>query len=574
VCRPFLSSVATNDGDQYSSVRLGFIGGIPSEAGRRSFLHFAPPHFSLSGSPELIQKCNVQLSAYKKSGRGITVENPVEISDDVKFTDELLGQERETDKRRFLLARLPEDCVRCEITVSTDGLKKSKHFYVDSESLVDEFELPPGRDSLGQPSKDSTPVFQGLELAAREYKLPGELPIASLPLQDSDTEFDESGSSRIMQLMHVRRRLSWESTKRLVPGCVPRFSESRYSLRWVFRNIEALHCLGVIEIEENMGTGISAVSALPPKIILLPVRANGHDQKGVSWTPYQSMPVGCWSPDLMQKLQRFAKPSIGVDVRVAFRRSSDIVVPPRRILLTAEDKAIDRIQELADKLEVEFTGSVPYASQLAAVFSDINLLAEHENWESGIPAGTFTTRYFDPHTLSLHQRRLEHDDRYELWECTQDERPVWRFFVVDVKNDRRLEIVDRQTARWFVRRQALPNAPIPITVNNILVPVELRLPRMLERLLILSSGELPDRCKYGERHSPFLSSERSRQFAIPSPQEAGSVNSNSKVRRCSGEFFQYYGGFRTAAWPGREPMPLLGLNTESISASGLENLYD
>jgi hypothetical protein len=85
----------------------------------------------------------------------------------------------------------------------------------------------------------------------------------------------------------------------------------------------------------------------------------------------------------------------------------------------------------------------------------------------------------------------EDPDRFVLAECAHQERPGWRFFVLDREEDRRLQIADRQLARWFVRTSALPSCPVPESGGELVLPWELRLPRIVERILLLGSGRAP-----------------------------------------------------------------------------------
>jgi len=373
-----------------------------------------------------------------------------------------------------------------------------------------------------------------------------------------------------MQLMQLRKTLSWKEAKACLPACLPAASTAFSDTTNIALQVQALHSLGIVELEENPQGGLDRLVALPPQITLLPRLANrGYESGSGILKSYEAVLVGCWLPDQLLRLQKAAKPRAGVDLHVTPRKEWAVLAPHRRALLSYGESSIARFNAVAEKVGALFDESEPLACRLARATRSIDELADSHDWTPGRPSDVFTTRYFDPRAIGVSDCPIDNGDRYVLWECRHPNRPIWQHYVVDREKNCRLLVPDRQIARWFVRKRALQNTPIPAVQDEIIVPLELRLPRLLERVLVLSSGFAPVLKRYTAPTSPFMKTEHSRRFAIPAPPER-QVDWLAFRKHCTGNFCCYRGAYGTAAWPWNEPMPMLGIYAEMTRGIGLE----
>ena len=515
--RVFRAAVPSQEDQRHPDIRL--VGGIPTERGKGAYLWFALPEFVVALPPG--QEEEIRLLAHDEHGTATPGKLKEDLS--VEASDRgasLWDPSTKPQTRRFNIAGLSTTSAHCELEVAVDGkVIASRGFYVDREPASGELAAPVTRDGLGLITESNDrALVRGMTLEAPASPPPDDLPVAVRPLPLSeDVEPDDAACQRVMQLMRTRHRLSWRDAKRFLPGCLPKSIASRQGSRYLIHEVQILHALGILELEEGFGGGLSALAELPPRMVLLPRLANrGYDDRFGAWKSHQAVLTGCWLPDRLNEVKRAAKKA-GAEFHVASRQGAAIFLPPYRSVLATGPSAMERLSQVAHALEVGFDGAVPFACRLASVMASIDDLVSHPDWTPGRPADTFESRFFDPRNLGVSGRPGTTKDRYALWECRHPDRPIWSFFIVDCEAHRRLEVRDRQVARWFVRRQALLGTPIPSEQDQILIPLELRLPPLLERLLTLSSGFPPELKQYKKGRSPFLKRSISERFAIPAP---------------------------------------------------------
>ena len=552
---------------------IRFSGGIPSGRGRGAFLHFGLPEAVVeqTGSGALV---DVRLRALDDRGNSVTGRLGPRGPGSSPRRGETLWEGIEEQTTRFDIVDVSPACAHCEVEVIVDGaVVASRGFFVDTEPLSNDFETPVARDGLGLPATDSKPaIFQGLSCTGEFDGTAPSLPLASRLLAAEKELIPDTTALRVMQLMRTRHRISWREAKRLLPGCLAHGVSVHADARYLVHQIKILDALGILEVEENHEGGLSSIVELPPEIVLLPRLANrGFDDRLGPYSSHQAVLAGCWLPAQMEGLKRAAKPRFGVELHTAPRGPGAAFAPHFRSLLATGEKAIDRIRTVADKLEVAFS-ACPLAIQMARSMWRIDGLSDLSKWTPGKPADTFETRFFNPRSLGVSDRLPPDGDRYVLWECRHPDRPVWRFFIVDNEAARRLEVGDRQIARWFVRRHAVPDGVLPGSQGDVLVPLELRLPPILERMIALSSGRPPEFKRYERAYlSPFRDPDTSRKFAIPAP-PAEPVDWLGSRDTCTGNFCVYRGAYGTAAWPSHTPLPMIGVGVERVTELGLEDV--
>ena len=570
--RVFLGADQSQDKEWYPEIRL--VGGIPTQRGKRAYLSFGLPDVVLDLPPSQ-ETPDIRLRVHDEQGSDAPGQLTPDLSNGASDGEaSLWDPSTKAQTKYFHITDVAQRAVRCEIEIAVNGeVIASRGFYVDREPVTGESAPHKSRDALGliTESKERTRV-RGMTTGELDSPPLGDLPIAHDILQDHHQNVrPDDAAQRVMLLMRTRHRLSWGEAKRLLPGCLPKSDAGRPGSHKLIREVKLLHSLGILELEESASGGFSALTELPPKMVLLPRRANrGYFREGGTWASHQAVLTGCWLPDYLDRVKAEAK-RVGADFHVISRPRAALFSPHCRSVLATGPDAMRRLGLVAKALQVDFDGPVPFACRLASVTQSIDDLVSHPDWTPGRPANTFERWFFDPRKLSVSERPSVPEDRYVLWECRDQDRPTWHFFIVDSERRCRLEIRDRQVARWFVRRQALPQTPIPSGQHQILIPLELRFPPLLERLLTLSSG-LPLELKaYEKGQSPFRHRRHRDLFTIPAPPESGNDRSTPRGP-CSGIFCLYRGVHPTAAWPLNGSIPMLGVLTDTVSTKGLKEV--
>jgi hypothetical protein len=394
----------------------------------------------------------------------------------------------------------------------------------------------------------------------------------------------------------------------------PTTDRSSYPIGWSQnRQLAALHALGCLEIEESQDGGWLKLAALPPQVspspslrwITDPIRGGQS-----AWRQYDLR--GMWLPEEIEALtDAIAEPdSDSKRIMCELRPPADKallkgLLPGRRRILVAESK-IARLEQAIKKVQ-QLHPSVQYIPGPAAMSAKVatetsrataprilnyrdalrslrDLSAQHgAPWRPLTADPTTLDRYgriqrFDPIALTLKcVDSCDHELAVECLECEiRNHRRV--HIVIDRKKERFAPFADRQLARWMARHLMAPDAPVMVSAGatlgrDLAVPLELQLPRHLERLLCLQSNHPPNLAQYwtdpGDRTadryaSPFHSPEAQRTFKVPAAVPVSFVRSVQSATP-SGAFVVYpevYG--RNPVWPEEKPMPVIGVKARPL----------
>jgi hypothetical protein len=563
--RPFRAATSSAD-DTTTQPALRLVRGIPSdpERGRDAYVHFALPEIQVTGAFDTNGPPEVVLRTIDERGQEFGPLRLLTLTPEAQDSDSLLTTPSVYASYTGTLPELPADCAICEIDlkVATEVVSLSR-FFVDRVPISDAAVDPVGRDALGLiADADDDVVIRGLTQAEMTPDV-AYRPVAHGVTSLESAPEDDMAGLRTMQLLRIRGQLSWQNARRWLPGCMPTGTADNAHL---MHAIFALHSLGIIELEERSEGGLDRILANPPMLVLLPRRANlGIRQHGGRFISDEAVLAGCWLPEELADLERVSK-TYGVERWTSARPMGAALAPHRRALTS--DSGLDPLKEVARELDVPFDPLAPLACRLASVLASIDTLRNRGGWITGRPSDVWSCRYFDPRNIGVSRTPLTTDDRFVLWECKHPNYPVWQHFVIDQELNRHLAVADRQLARWFVRVQALPNTPIPVSGDTLFVPLELRLPRILERVLVLSSGYAPILKRFTGVRSPFAKRTESERFQIPAPPDHV-VDWLAFRQSCTGNFCCYRGSYRTAAWPLGEPIPMLGLSPRQTQGLGL-----
>jgi hypothetical protein len=447
---------------------------------------------------------------------------------------------------------LPERAFAGDVTLCGHDARRTLFFdwHPDPPVVAD----IPTRDRLGRLAQAEA-ALRGFDVLAESEQAERALPLEKKPIGSiSGAPRTDHGGLRLMHLLRSTSPLRWVRGKRLLPRCL----ESPADDLDLASVVSVLHSLGVLEIVEGTEVGWSRLVALPPAAVLLPTLAN-------LWSPgkglqqgHQALLVGCWLESELQDLEREARRH-GVELVESASDGSCSLIPRRRLLIAEGDRAVDRISRV-----VTLQARVPGACSMLEVLAPLAQLPEADGWAPGGLSPAWRRLYFDPCTLGLIDSPPNEEDRFVFVQCALPERPGWRFFLLDRERECRLHVADRQLGRWFVRSRSC-SSPVPVSHDTLFLPVELRLPLVLERALVMSSGRVPVLSRYAPSRSPFRRSAVARRFSIPAPANSGS-RSGGPGKGPTGTFIAYPGVYGTPAWPRDTSVPMISCSPERIDA--------
>lgn len=560
--------------------RIEVRGGIPSSPGSSAYLPFALPTIEVPASATPGRKPpEVDVQYFDERGQSMGAKALAEPFDDT------LGLLDDGNARLYQIPSPPHQAGSCVIGLRTaEPLVPERRIFVDSHPDVPEGAELPLRDVFGEKTDNiEHSAFRGLEVLSTVSGEMPETPIGRPCAWVSPPTTDRAGLN-VMHLLRSRGEIRWNIARQWMPLCSPG-NEGSTPIdpnRLAFE-VSMLHALGVLELREGSDVGWDALVALPPSVIVLKQRANlGFDRRGFK-SGLVALLVGCWLESEIESLRRAGR-RYSVDMRELSQHRRLQLSPHSRFLVAEGEHEISRIERSLAEVRAARSRarrgaalplgqvnspSEPLALRLARAVAPIRELARSSKWIPGGLSDVWLTRYFDPRSLSVTPNAPADDARFVLAECRHRERAGWRFFLLDRAEGRRLQVTDRQLARWFVRVEALPSAPLPVSGDELVLPWELRLPRVLERSIVLCSGQAPSLKRYSSMRSPLHSSHTSRLFGIPPPPSTvvGWFRSHSS---CSGNFICYHNAYGSPAWPTKTPLPAIGAMAYPLSGVGLE----
>lgn len=547
---------------------LRLTGGILSGAGRFSFMSFAPPSVTVV-DPDAKKPCALRVRQFDAVGRELGTRN-LAIENAHLLTDELELDAGVGETRATIPSLSPGTCV-CELEAQfDDGTVQDIRFFIEHSPTSTDYVAPMTRDGLGEPISDNVQASSSARAmddndSRRQWSIGAH---SRKPVRTARV-FEDTAGQLLMRLLRARGTVTWQRAKEWLPRClqvstVPHGYESVYLVDQVL----ALHSLAILELEENLHGGLDRLLAIPPAITLLPRLANlGLAGRSGLCFSHEAVLVGCWLPEELAKMERAARRS-GLELVVLLREEGVPLAPHRRSLLIEGEYVMERLQRVASESGVRFLGPAPLACKLVTNMGSLGNLNTSAAWRPGMPAGVYVKRFFDPRSLGVVRDDSVLPDRFLLCECR--ERSWWRFFIIDRETERHLKIHDRQLGRWFVRRQALPNVPVPVSDGDLFVPFELRLPKFLERAIVMCSGRAPRLKRFKSIVSPFSEPSVSDAFCIPPPPEQA-VDWLASRTHCTGNFCCYAEAFDNEVWRRERPMPLLNALARPVRGLGLES---
>jgi hypothetical protein len=352
--------------------------------------------------------------------------------------------------------------------------------------------------------------------------------------------------------------VSWTRARRDMPTLAPNIDYSKLSFG-LPNQLLNMHSLGILEVVENKVEGLERVVQINPQLVLSPYKRMVSPGKFV----FECLLVGCWLPDQLKKVKRYAdKASLRIDITL---RQHLPLSPPRISICTQEGwsrevSIYDRFAEVAKGVGVEFQRHALLGLEMSSALGEIDQLESENYWKSGTPHKvSWDMQYFDPINLSLSMKPIVGTYKYELWECKYQKYNIWRHYLIDKENDCHCLIHDRQLARWFVRVKAT-QASLPVCNSKLILPIPLKLPRVMERAICISTGFLPE---FTNKYTGRISKEDRSKFAIPDSKS--NSDDVGGIRPCPPGFFSYSNFYKSVLWPENKQMPLIGMIGEEIS---------
>ncbi len=329
-----------------------------------------------------------------------------------------------------------------------------------------------------------------------------------------------SPHDRLCRLLRSRPHLAWVKARDQIRQCGRNDSfDDRHNLS---SQLFSLHQMGVVEIVESASGGLERVQALPPRLAITVAQANlGIKPGGGLHKARRFLFTGAWLPRETISLYELASKTGGL----MFHQEPDTVdttlLPPDRCVLTTSREGESKLQDWAIRMGVQFESITPDAVSSLSSIMPISNIATKLEWRPGLPGAGYDTFEFDEGRVCRTSTRRK-GLAMSLLECRHHDSGLWSHFLVDEPNNQHVKIHDRQLGRWLVRRFHLPDAPVPVdSTGALLVPLELRLPRHLERAFALESGRAPETVWFdgatAGSESPFLRPEIARRFRIPPP---------------------------------------------------------
>jgi len=379
---------------------------------------------------------------------------------------------------------------------------------------------------------------------------------------------------RLCRLLRSRTALEWSQARDQIRQCGRDNSfDDRFSLTG---QLFALHQLAVLEIIESDDAGLDRVQALTPRLAVTVAQANLGIRPGAGIARARRFLLsGAWLPEELKSLLSAVRRYPTLQYSEIPIASDTTLLPPYRCVLAPSETAVRQLGEICTQLNIEHESAIPDAVSSLGSCSSISDAVDRLDWREGSPDAGFDVFEFDPEAI-CRIRRSNGQHSLRLRECRRRDSGTWKYFLVDESRPDRpkhAEIHDRQLGRWITRARILNEAPLPVDAHGaLLVPLELRLPRHLERVLALESGRGSETVWFSSSGSPFSSPFRdpevAKRFGIPAP-TTDRIRPYAVDGHFSHTFLRYPNVFGTAIWPSGTAMPILNLCAERISTLGL-----
>jgi hypothetical protein len=443
--------------------------------------------------------------------------------------------------------------------------------YLERTTASVELPEPPRRSRIG--AIDETGSLSGrvglggetrtIRLDATQMGPPLRL---NTPVPTTDAPHD-----RLCRLLRSRSALPWSKARDQIRQCGrDETFDDRHNLS---SQLFSMHQMGVVEIVESPQGGLDRIQALPPRLAITVAQANlGLARRGGIRRGRRFLLTGAWLPREIVELQRLASSTEDLEFHQTADTDDATLLPPERCVLTSSKQGETTLGKLAGRLGIQFEDGTPDAVSSLSCIAAISETEALLDWRPGIPGAGYETFEFDINRICRTNAPTE-GRPFRLLECKRRDSGLWIHYLVDDRGNRHAAIQDRQLGRWIVRRLGIPEAPLPVdSAGALIVPLELRLPRHLERAFALESERPPETVWFGGDRaisdSPFLDRSTSTRFHIPSPTTTR-VRPYAVNERCCHAFLRYPGVHGTPLWPTGKPMPMLECQASKIATLGL-----
>jgi hypothetical protein len=461
--------------------------------------------------------------------------------------------------------------VLAEAYLANDRNRTKARVFIQITADCSSLNPPPKRNRHGFPDPDGQLVGRVGLLCNKVVIDIGNQPPGRPFSHEASPPPTNSAHLRLCRLLRSRGEIPWSMGRSLMQQCGRdgTFDDRRNLTNQVL----ALHQLGVLELIESGDGGFDRIQTLAPRISITSTRINlGMRQHGGFYLGRRFSITGAWLARELQALYKKSKRVGGLICQFGTAEAEQTLLPGIRDIVTITDAAIDNLQLIAKEIGAQFECQVPDALSSLACMDDLDQIISGLEWHAGVPGAGYDTSEFDP--IGLCRRRvLSTLPKLGLLECKRHDSGLWVYFIVDRSRNCFAKIHDRQLGRWIVRSLSCPDAPVPVDQADLVVPLELRLPRHIGRVFALESGRSPETVWYrqerGSYRSPFCTPELSSRFRIPRPPH-GRIRPYESADRCSGVYLRYPMIYGTAIWKIGECLPVIGAKAERIATIGLD----
>lgn len=456
-----------------------------------------------------------------------------------------------------------------EVFLENEELDSKVRVYLQGTNAATQIPDPPLRNSIG--ALDEAGLLSGpIGRVSASSVAPAVSQLGKPLTANSSLPRLDAPNDKLCRLLRSQGAIPWGRARDLIRQCGQ--DDSFDDRQNITSQLFSLHQLGVLEVVEAPATsgGLDRVQALPPRLAVTAGNANLGLIDGKFESKHRFLLTGAWLPREIKQLHQLIAKSAGMTFHHDRTTDDETLIPPYRCVLLDKEDAKAGLRKIASQLKVQFEDHVPDSVSSLASTIPLSEVREFLEWRSGEPGAGFEVFEFDPSAL-CRSSRCGDGRQLRLLECKRRGSGQWVFFLFDNAQDQYAVIDDRQLGRWMVRVDYAPDAPLPVDSKGaVLVPLELRLPRHLERILGLESGRAPEVVWYGSSHpSPFIHPDKADKFQFPPPPTSQRVRPYEGVGRCSHALIRYPNAYGTSLWHRDKAMPILEANVATVSTVGL-----